>query len=404
MGFFSDESMEINRLERTRREVAAAGGYSDLTISNPTQQGFLFPPAILRTAAERYWQHRRYTPDAHGLVEAREAIIAYYQSRAGQFCPGREDIFITASTSEAYALLFSLLTEPGDNVLAPDITYPLFEYLAAIHHVELRPYHLCDKPDWAIDGASLTAARDDRTRAVLVISPHNPTGMVVDRPMPAFTKIGCPVVCDEVFAEFTVAAREIVPFAALHPEVPVFHLQGISKMLALPDLKLGWIAMNGPASAEHGKRLALLNDTFLGCSTLIQTMLPVLLQEGRTFAQNMYRQVRENAELACQELGACEGVRVLLPQGGYYLFPQVATEDEEELTINLLREGVLVYPGYFYAHTERPLDKAHIMLSCLAQAAPWREGISRLVAGLQKLSSHERMVAQKSCKKFKFHK
>jgi alanine-synthesizing transaminase len=379
-GFFADGDLTPNRIELARQQAAAGAGYIDLTSSNPTHQGLLFPPEILRSAADRYWDTRRYEPDPLGALPAREAIVRYYAGRTPALALTTEDILITASTSEAYGLLFALLADPGDNVLAPVVSYPLFEYLAVLHHVELRPYALDEARGWRIDPASLHAQVDERTRAVLVISPHNPTGMVVRAPEPALASLGLPVICDEVFAEFPYRVPYVPPLGTLHPELPIFHLNGISKQFALPDLKLGWIALSGPARERYGARLELLNDTFLGASGLIQSMLPTLFDAGPAFVAQMRTHIRANLDLALELLARSGRIQVQPPDGGYYLFPQVAGwPDEDELVLQLLEHGVLVHPGYFYGY-ERG---GHMMLSCLTDREQLRAGLERLLAGIE---------------------
>lgn len=379
-GFFAEGDLTPNMIERARLEQAAGAGYIDLTSSNPTGQGLLFPPDMLRDAAEPYWTARRYAPDPRGLVPAREAIRAYYARRTPALDLPLDNIFVTASTSEAYSLLFALLTEPGDNILGPDVTYPLFEYLAALHHIELRPYRLNEADGWRIDDESLLAAADERTRAVLLISPHNPTGMIVQSPVAALDRLGLPLICDEVFAEFIYRASSTPPLGALHPTLPVFHLNGISKLFALPDLKLGWIALNR-AAEDFGARLELLNDTFLGANSLTQSMLPALFERGWPFVEAMRARVRANLDLAIERLDAIPRIDLNPPDGGYYLFPRVLREDDEEaLVLRLLRAGVLVHPGYFYGY-ERG---THLMISCLTEPAQLHEGLDRLVAGLRR--------------------
>jgi alanine-synthesizing transaminase len=379
-GFFADGDLTPNRIELARQRALAGAGYIDLTSSNPTSQGLIFPPDVLRAAADGYWHARRYAPDPRGAVPAREAIIRYYAGRTPPLLLSLDDIFITASTSESYSLLFALLTEPGDNVLAPVVSYPLFEYLAAIHHVELRPYAMDELRGWRIDPASLYAQADEQTRAVLLISPHNPTGMVVQSALPALASLGLPLICDEVFAEFPYRAPTIPPLGTLHRELPVFHLNGISKLFALPDLKLGWIALSGPASEVYGARLELLNDTFLGANGLTQSLLPTLFAEGAAFVAEMRARVRSNLDLALDQLARSGQLRVQPPDGGYYLFPEVwGWDDEEELVLHLLDQGVLVHPGYFYGY-ERGV---HVVLSCLTEPAQLSEGLERLIGGLE---------------------
>ncbi|HEY1017071.1 MAG TPA: pyridoxal phosphate-dependent aminotransferase [Herpetosiphonaceae bacterium] len=377
---FDDTEFSPNPIEEARRRLA--GSYIDLTSSNPTRQGLLFPPDILERAAGGYWASRRYDPHPRGLLPAREAIAAYYRERSPAWAVDPEAIFLTASTSEAYSLLFSLLAAPGDNLLGPNVTYPLFQYLAELHHIELRTYDLDPERGWQIDEDSLLAAADSRTRGVLLVSPHNPTGAIIRRPSAALARLGLPLICDEVFAPFTIGADSAPPLSALHPGQPVFLLNGISKLLALPDLKLGWIALNQPALAAYADRLELINDTFLSGNTLVQSMLPALLGEGRPFVAEMVARVRDNVELALEALAGVGNLRLERPDGGYYLFPQVlGCDDDEQLVIDLLGRGVLVHPGFFYDYG----DQCRIMLSCLTEPAAFRAGLARLGAALADL-------------------
>lgn len=389
-GFFADEDLSINPIEEARLRQAAGAGYIDLTSSNPTSQNLLFPPSILEKASRPYWESRRYQPDPKGNSLARAAIAQYYAQRTPPLPQDPDAIFITASTSEAYSHLFALLAEPGDNILGPDVTYPLFEYLAALHHVELRPYTMVESNNWQIDEASLLAQADERTRAILLISPHNPTGMVVQQPIAALQKLGLPVICDEVFSEFTYNIPAVPPFSTLHPELPIFLLNGISKLFALPDLKLGWIATNPVAYQKFGERLELLNDTFLSCNSLIQTMLPTLFVDGFPFVNQMRDYIKNNLDIALQLINARPGIlQVQPPDGGYYLFASVPNwqEDEESLVLYLLERGVLVHPGFFYnydgsVNINNPAP--HIMISALTQTEQLRAGLLKLLDALSK--------------------
>ena len=376
-GFLANADLSENPIERARRQ---ARDYIDLTSSNPTQQGLLFPAGALRDAAGSYWDTRRYAPDPKGASAARNAIANYYlQNRAPSIALDPDHIVITASTSEAYGLLFTLLTEPGDNVLGPAVTYPLFEHLAEAHHIELRAYDMDESRGWQIDEDSLLDIADARTRAVLSVSPHNPTGMIVQRPLPALDQLRLPVICDEVFAEFTFAANVTPPFHALHPHLPAFVLNGISKMFALPDLKLGWVAMNALAHAQFGERLEFLNDAYLSANSLTQHMLPALFAHGMPFVKAMRSRINTALAMALEMLSACPVIEAQPPAGGYYLFPRVRSwEDEEALVLHLLQHGVLAHPGFFYGSPAG----AHLMISCLTEPATLREGVQRLVSAL----------------------
>ncbi len=380
-GRFAELDLTPNRIEQARRRVAAGNGYIDLTSSNPTQQGLLLPPSIMQAAMAEYLAPRRYAPDPHGTLAAREALVAYYAGRSPSLPLDPEAIFLTASTSEAYALLFALLADPGDNLLAPDVSYPLFDYLAAYHNLELRSYRLDAQRNWQIDGASLLAAADERSRAVLLISPHNPTGAVQQSALAELRALGLPLICDEVFAAFGYAVPVVPPLAAFYPELPVFTLNGISKMFALPDLKLGWIALN-QAAQPFADRLELLNDTFLGANGFSQALLPRLFDAAWPFVETMVAQVRANLDLGLHKLAACPGVQIQPPDGGYYLFPALPrVDDEEQLVIDLLDAGVLVHPGFYYGEPQR----AHLMFSALLEPERFAAGLERLAAALARV-------------------
>lgn len=374
-GVFADLDLSPNPLEQARQTRLAAGGYLDLTSSNPTSQGLLFPADILQAASAGFWAQRRYAPDPHGAPAARDALVATYAARTPALELAPDDLFLTASTSEAYHLLFALLADPGDNLLAPQVSYPLFEYLAELRGLELRSYQLDAAQGWQIDPAALLAAADRRTRGVLLVSPHNPTGMVVMQAQAALSQLGLPLICDEVFAAFPYAVAHVPPLGALHPDLPVFTLNGISKQFALPDLKLGWIALNA-AARRFAPRLELLNDTFLGANSLSQHLLPTLLAEGGPFVAQMATQIRANLDLALAQFADHPRVRLHAPDGGYYLFPAIeGWDDEDALCLHLLEHGVLVHPGYFYGD----LPGCYLMLSALTEPSGFATGL-RIIA------------------------
>jgi alanine-synthesizing transaminase len=377
-GFFSDESLQENRVEVACASRRARGlPLLDLTNTNPTENGFLFPADILLRESRRYFESRRYRPHPKGLLEAREAIAHYYAHRTPPLHLSPENIVLTASTSESYSLLFSLLCEPGDNVLAPNLTYPLFELLASHHRVKLAAYEMGAEPSWHIDEVSFGRVANKSTRAALIISPHNPTGMILKTPLGEVSRLRLPLICDEVFAEFTAHGISAPPIGSIHDDVPVFHLHGISKMLALPDLKLGWIAMNEAAADSYGERLELLNDTFLSANTLAQSILPQLMHDGFVFAKQMQETVRCRIKTALAALRECPAISVTEPEGGYALFPLLErVDDEEEFVLRLIDRGVLVHPGYFYGNR----GPARIMISCLVQEDRLKEGLTHLVA------------------------
>ncbi len=379
-GAFTDLDFSPNPFAAARAAAAQRGDLIDLSSTNPTREGLLFPAELLIPPAAEYLQQRQFTPDAHGLPAARQAIVDYYAARTPALHLTIDDIYLTASTSEAYALLFALLADPGDNLLVPQVSYPLFEHLAALRGLDLRTYQLDERRGWRIDGRSLRAAADERSRAVLIVSPHNPTGAVLHRAHPALEMLGLPIICDEVFAPFTAAEQGVPPTAALHPHLPVFTLNGISKLFALPDLKLGWIAANPPAR-RYRERLELLNDTLLGANGLSQALLPTLFNAGMPFVAAMNDRVQHNIRTAVARCRDYQCLQLTAPDGGYLLFPRLtAPVDEDQLVLELLEAGVVVHPGYFYGSTDEP----HLMLSALPPPDRFAAGLDRLLAVLDR--------------------
>lgn len=376
-GFLANADLSANPIELRRQQIT---DYIDLTSSNPTRNGLLFPPDILAEAAAPYWQTRRYQPNPRGLFAARQAIAGYYAQRTPALTiDPAQDIFVTASTSEAYALLFALLTNPGDNVLAPQISYPLFEYLAEMFRIELRSYPLDPQRGWRIDPWQLARLSDERTRAVLIVSPHNPTGMVVKQAIPVLQWLGLPIICDEVFAEMPFAIPHVPPLAAVMPNVPIFTLNGISKMYALPDLKLGWAVLNPPAQ-QYADRLEVLNDTLLGANALTQSMLPTIMHRGHNFVVQQRQIIQKNIATVMNRLASVDCVRVRAPDAGYYLFIEVlTTQDEEAVVLQLLDAGVFVHPGFFFGFDQG----CFLVLSCLVAEPQLSQGVQRLVDGLR---------------------
>lgn len=376
-GFLSLEPVDPNRIEELRIQLAAEGTHViDLTDSNPTSHGLIYPAEQLLAQVERYLSKRVYRPDPQGLMEAREAICRYYYQRTPPLNIAPENVFITASTSESYRLLFSLLCDPWDEVLSPSITYPLFDLLSADQRVALKTYDLKYHHDkWSIDFDHLQSLIKPRTRGVLIVSPHNPTGHVLRGvPHPLYDP-ALPLIVDEVFAEFSWDGSPVPPAPVLAPELPVFLLNGISKMFALPDLKLGWIVLSDMALRPHRERLQILNDTYLSATQLSQSLLPYLLDHREEFLSPSRETYRCRLQLASQLLTNCSRLKPLKPEGGWALIVAVDTGvEEEELVLNLLRAGVYVHPGYFYGLSGR----CHIVISCIPSEPVLIEGIARI--------------------------
>ena len=374
-----------NRITRAlAAKRAARVRILDLTESNPTHAGLHYPGEIVRAFAD----HRMlaYEPAPAGTPAAREAVSAWYAARGHTVAVER--ILLTASTSEAYAYLFKLLTDPGDEILVPRPSYPLFEFLADMESVAVRPYPLVYHGGWSIDLPTLASALKARTRAIVLVNPNNPTGSYVKRgELRALTALCAPrgiaLISDEVFADYALTgdADRVTTLAGLE-ECLAFSMSGLSKVAGLPQMKLGWMVVSGPAAlrVEAWEKLEWIADTYLSVSTPVQCAAARLLAAGHA----VQRQIREraSANLALAR-GAVAGspANILAVEGGWYITLQVPrTHSEEEWTLALLEHAdVLVQPGFFYDFE----SEAYLVVSLLTAPEVFREGLARLVAQLK---------------------
>src|SRR4051812_47752286 len=311
---------EINALTRRLEALRAAGtAYIDLTESNPTRVELPYPPDLLQPLADP--RALTYEPSPLGQTAARAAIAADCARRGAAVDPGQ--IVLSASSSEAYSWLFKLLCDPGDTVLVPRPSYPLFEHLTRLESVEPVPYALEYHGRWQIDFEAIAGA-PPRTRAVLVVSPNNPTGSYVtaaevERLTAICRQRGWALVIDEVFADYALDAEAPVTDIAAQGDVLSFSLGGASKALGLPQVKLGWIVVGGPA-AERSAALAALEviaDTFLSVSTPVQVAAPALLRDGAPIRAAIHDRVRTNLSQARALARACPACDVLRAEGGW---------------------------------------------------------------------------------------
>lgn len=378
---------ELNIIEQTCRELAAQGRtVLKLFSGNPNDEGFLFPGGILEEAYTRYFRDQDYRPHSKGLIEARRAIAAYYTGRGAEVDP--ENLILTAGTSESFFYLFKLLARSGDNVLAPNPAYPLFDHIAGLAGIELRHYALREEGQWSMDWEDLRRKTDDRTRAIVLISPNNPTGHVASQDeilalVDWANQKKIPLICDEVFSEFFYGEGKFPrPMAVARPDL-CFTLNGISKMFALPALKLGWIAVTGkkPLVDPAIDRLETTADTFLSCHIPIQKALPVLLEKGRAFVSDYVAEVGHRRRLAMDLLKGSPKIHFVEPMGGFYLTAAIETDlSEEDFVVELMRkEGVFVHPGYFFDY-ERGV---HAIISYLARPENLRTGIGGITRFLE---------------------
>lgn len=379
-----------NALSRAvaRARLAAAGGRAllDLTASNPTTADLPYEGEAL-LAALGDAAALTYEPLPLGLSVAREAVAADYA--ASGIAVDASRVALTASTSEAYAVLFKMLCDPGDEILVPAPSYPLLDWLASFEAVTLRPYPLVYAGRWHVDLDAMARAVTPRTRAVVVVNPNNPTGSYLGREELAFIlDLGLPVVSDEVFARYPLASDERIPVDRAPSVLAadrglVFALSGLSKLVGLPQMKLGWIATGGDAGlvARALERLETVLDAYLSVGAPIQRALPAVLARGASTARAISQRTRKNlARVRARFAGTA--ATPLEAEGGWYAVLRVPdTRTDEDWAVRLVEEdAVYVHPGYFF-----DMDRgAHLVLSLLTPEPLFEEGIARVAARIER--------------------
>ncbi|HJZ64699.1 MAG TPA: pyridoxal phosphate-dependent aminotransferase [Candidatus Acidoferrum sp.] len=353
----------------------------DLTLSNPTEASFTYDaPAIL--VALQNATSLRYEPASQGLLIAREAVAHYYSEKGIELSPA--DLFLTTSTSEAYSWLFCLLCNPGDEVLIPTPSYPLFDFLANINDVKLVRYPLLYDHGWQHDFASFQKAITPRTRAAIVVHPNNPTGHYAKPEEQAQLSAICKqhnlaLISDEVFLDFSIDGAPAQSFV-LQTNALTFSVSGISKLCGLPQMKSAWIALSGPQKLKNDarQRLEVIADSYLSMNTPIQHALPAFLATRSQFESQLLLRVRANLAFLDQEITKQQTCSRLVFDAGWNVVLRVpATRSDEDLAIGLLeRNGVLVHPGHFYDFSQ----DGFLVFSLIVPEREFAEGLRHLLA------------------------
>ena len=371
-----------NKLSTLLAEKRRSGArILDLTESNPTAAGFEYPPAMLAPLSGA--GSLLYEPLPAGLPSGREAVAQYYAARNEAVTAER--VMLTTSTSESYGYLFKLLCDPGDEVLVPRPSYPLFDFLAALESVRVVQYPLACHGEWSIDFAALEASLTQRSRAIVLVNPNNPTGSFLkkselERLVAVCRDHALAIISDEVFADYAFEAdeRRVASLVEIDA-VLTFCLSGLSKVSALPQMKLGWLVVGGPEvqRREALERLEWIADTYLSVGTPVQHALPGLLAARVPVQQQMKRRLRDNLAHLRERLAADGTVRLLPVEGGWYATLQVPhVKSEEEWTLDLLETcGVLTQPGFFYDFE----SEAFLVLSLLTHETDFREGLDLIL-------------------------
>ena len=378
-------NVATNRLSKAVDAKRASGiRLLDLTESNPTRAGFDYPRASILNALAPA-SALCYQPDPRGILSARQAIADYYAARGNPVMA--EALHLTASTSEAYAYLFKLLADPGDEVLVPQPSYPLFEFLAALESVRIEPYPLNydAAAGWQINMGGLANTISTRTRAVIVVNPNNPTGSFLkthelQQLNGLCAEHGLALIADEVFSDYAFGENaQRVTSLTENRAALTFVLSGLSKISALPQMKLGWIHVSGPEGlvADAQAHLDLIADTYLSVGTPVQLALPELLASRSSLQPQIMGRVTGNLEYLRGQCEAAGGCGVLRLEGGWYAVLEILPKiKEEEFALALLEEGdVFIHPGYFFDFPRQ----GFLVVSLLTSPEVFREGIARLM-------------------------
>lgn len=415
----------INKIEKTRQEILKKGQkIINLSSGNPGEFGIFFPQKILQDAYSKFLKNLAYHPEPKGDLKARKAIADFYAKRKFKIDP--DQILLTSGTSESYFEVFKLLCRPGDEVLFPNPSYPLFEEIARLAEVKFSFYRLEEKAGWQIDLDDLRAKIRPETRAIVLISPSNPTGAVLsEKTLKEVIKIAVEnnlaIISDEVFSEFMFDQKVFPRVAEIHQKMAyksekaskansalikkniqnsfekiqnlrIFTLSGISKTYALPGLKLGWIVLTGSHYSETVNELERLADTFLACNQLTQTMLPDIIFKGESFIKKYRNHLQKNRDLATKILGDCPKITFHKSEGGMYLFaridglfktektargPRKRPVTDEEFVIKLLeKHKIFAHPGYFYDY-----DKGlYLLISFLMPKKELEKNLKKIIA------------------------
>lgn len=366
-------NLEENSYARSIRLARESGRtLLDLTVSNPTACGFHYDAeAILSPLSSP--AALSYDPDPRGMLFARESVAAYYSTHAAIIDPAH--LNLTTSTSEAYGYLFRLLCNSGDEILVPQPSYPLFDYLADVEDVRLRPYPLFYDYGWWIDFDRLERSITPRTRAILLVHPNNPTGHATRRPERDRLEVLCQrhnlaLIVDEVFLDYPHSSAKIESFTVGPHPCLTFILSGISKIAGLPQMKVGWIVSRGPQALLHQAlaRLEVIADTFLSMNAPAQHALPQWLKLSGSIQQQILQRIAAN-----QSILETSGIHPLQSDGGWSAvlrLPLVGIEAGHLLD----DEEVIVHPGSFYGISE----PGRIVVSLITPSDVFSTGIKRI--------------------------
>ena len=396
---------DLNRFEKKRRELIETGRkIFYLSSGNPNEFGLHFPSQILEKAFQKFVKKPTYQPDPKGDRKARQAIADFYKNkdpRNSQWLDA-EKIILTSGTSESYFHLFKFLAQPGEEILFPCPSYPLIAEIARLADLKIVLYGLKENADWQIDLDDLKSKINSRTRAIVLISPNNPTGSILhEDTLREVIQIAhthrLAIVSDEVFSEFIFDGKAFPRIAEIGTrmlgekrinDLTIFTLSGVSKTFALPGLKLSWIIVNGISSTGIIDQLERSTDAFLSTNQVAQLMLPTILRDGKNFLKKFQQTIEQNRDAATQILRRSAELAFCQPEGGFYLFVKIIPRKsfpmtDEDFVIHLMEKtGIFVHPGYFYDYEKG----VHFLISLLPQKKQLKLHLEKLVKTIKDMA------------------
>lgn len=371
---------EINEINRQLKLLKDNGtDIIDLAESNPTQCGFHFDEGLKELSGK---ESIFYKPDAKGISGARQAIRDYYRLRNVQISEDR--IFLTANTSEGYAHLFRLLTNPGEQIFLPSPSYPLFSFLTDLNDVEVVSYRLDENNRFLLNLEQIKENISVQTKAIILVNPNNPTGTYISQGERCelnniCRENNCALICDEVFFDYHFDQGKNFTSFASNSDVLTFVLSGLSKILALPQMKLSWIVVNGPAEEvrEATERLEFILDTYLSVNTPVQNALGRWLQLIPSIQKPINDRINSNISILKSLIAETDSTEIIDTDGGWYCLVKIGSKkNEEEFVMDLLKnDHVFIHPGYFYDFAQTGI----YVLSLLVEEKRFREGVKRLI-------------------------
>jgi aspartate/methionine/tyrosine aminotransferase len=374
---WNTEENDLSRAHRLR--VEAGLPIADLTVSNPTRCGFRYDANLMASLADG--RAFDYDPQPKGLLAAREAVCRYYDEHGVPLDPGQ--IVLTTSTSEAYSFLFRLLCDPGNEVLVPQPSYPLFDFLADLDDVRVKPAPLVYDHGWQIDAEGFRRAISPDARAIVLVHPNNPTGHFT-KPWEArelgrlCAEFDLSLIVDEVFLDYQFRGAAET-FAAGLEGAPVYVVSGLSKIAGLPQMKAAWIVATGPDWVQAMDRLEIIADTFLSMNAPVQWALSGWLGSREGLQTQIRARVAANLAELDRQLSGHEELRRLEVEGGWYAVLRIPALQPDDVTVReLLDQGVWVHPGYFFGMEE----SGWLVLSLLGPESEFGTGVTNLIAYL----------------------